>query len=777
MKEQWNIPNLSSIETILNQLRIDIEKLEVNILRQIQQRHEKKIMNVGLEIDQKLIQVTSLIDVLQIRAKTQASQKAYTFLKDGEIEAGTLTYENLAQQVQAIASYLHSCVLPGERALLLYPAGLEFVAAFLGCLAAGVIAIPANLPKRNQKLSRLEAIIQDAQATIVLTTQSQLLTLKSQLEQNLHLTALEYIATDTLAYDSSLSLQSSTICPNPLAFLQYTSGSTGKPKGVMVTQENLLQNLADLDLGWEHTQNSVMVTWLPTFHDMGLIYGMLLPLYKGFSCYMMPPSAFLQRPIRWLTAISRYRATHSAAPNFAYTRCLEKITSEEITTLDLSSWQVALNGAEPVRAEVLEQFAQVFEICGFKYSSFCPGYGLAEATLKVAAVRKSQKPQICRVQTQALKENRIVIATEQDQDVQSLVSCGQTEIDTEIVIVHPNSLKCCGNDEVGEIWVKGTTVAQGYWQRPQETQQTFKAFITDTQEGPFLRTGDLGFIQEEQLYVTGRLKDVIIIRGCNYYPQDIEYTVEQSHPSLRPTCGAAFAVEINGEELLVIAQEVERTAMRQLNKDEIIEAIRRTISQEYQLQVYAILLLKPASIAKTSSGKIQRSTCRTQFLENSFNLVESWYSLRTEAISQKSKSTCSQNYQKTTKLTHQTAESIEQWIADWLHQKLKVNLDTIVASKSFVDFGLDSIYAVELAKDLEDWSKEPLEATIIWNFRTIEALSKYLCDKLNALSVQADSPAIATNIAAKKLDFEELLTALEDTSDEEIAALLNNVRK
>ncbi|HEY9800554.1 MAG TPA: AMP-binding protein [Leptolyngbyaceae cyanobacterium] len=734
-------------------------------------------MNVCLEIDQKLIQVTSLIGVLEIRAKTQASQKAYTFLKDGEIEAGTLTYENLAQQVQAIATHLRSCVLPGERALLLYPAGLEFIAAFLGCLAAGVIAVPANLPKRNQKLSRLEAIIQDAQVTIVLTTQSQLLTLKSQLEQNSHLTALEYIATDTLTHDSSLGWQSFTIRPDSLAFLQYTSGSTGKPKGVMVTQENLLQNLADIDLGLEHTQNSVMVTWLPTFHDMGLIYGMLVPLYKGFSCYMMPPETFLQRPIRWLTAISRYRATHSPAPNFAYTRCLEKITSEEIATLDLSNWQVALNGAEPVRAEILEQFAQTFEPCGFQYSSFCAGYGLAEATLKVAAVRKNQKPQICRVQTQAFKENRIVIATEEEQDAQSLVSCGQTEINTEIVIVHPNSLKRCGNDEVGEIWVKGTTVAQGYWQQPQKTQQTFKAFITDTQEGPFLRTGDLGFIQEEQLYVTGRLKDIIIIRGCNYYPQDIEHTVEQSHPSLRPTCGAAFAVEINGEELLVIAQEVERTAMRRLNKDKIIESIRRAISQEYQLQVYAILLLKPASIAKTSSGKIQRSTCRTQFLENSFNLVESWYNLSPEPISQQSQPTFSQNYQKTTKLTHQAPESIEQWIADWLHQKLNVKLDTIIASKSFVDFGLDSIHAVDLAKDLEDWLKEPLEATIIWNFPTIQALSQYLGNKLNGLIVQADFLAASTNIAAKKLDVEELLTALEDTSDEEMAALLNNVGK
>ncbi|MBW4673437.1 MAG: AMP-binding protein [Desmonostoc geniculatum HA4340-LM1] len=659
-------------------------------------------MNVCLEIDQKLIQATSLIRVLEIRAKTQSSQIAYTFLEDGETEAGTLTYQNLAQQVQAIAAHLHSCVLPGERALLLYPAGLEFVAAFLGCLAAGVIAVPANLPKRNQKLSRIEAIIQNAQATMVLTTQSLLTSLKSQLERNLQLTALEYVATDTLTHDSSLGLQSSTIRPDSLAFLQYTSGSTGKPKGVMVTQENLLQNLADLDLGWEHTQKSVMVTWLPTFHDMGLIYGMLLPLYKGFPCYMMPPSAFLQRPIRWLTAISRYRATHSAAPNFAYTRCLEKITPEQIATLDLSSWQVALNGAEPVRAEVLEQFAQTFEPSGFKYSSFCPGYGLAEATLKVAAIRKSQKPQICRVQTQALKGNRIIIARDEDQGIQHLVSCGQTEIDTEIVIVNPNTLKRCADDEVGEIWVKGTTVAQGYWQRPEETQHTFKALIADTQEGPFLRTGDLGFIQEGQLYVTGRLKDVMIIRGCNYYPQDIEHTVEQSHPALRSSCGAAFTVEINGEEHLVIAQEIERTALRQLNKDEVIEAIRRAVSQEYQLQAHAILLLKPASIAKTSSGKIQRSTCRTQFLENSCNLVDSWHepsTFPTPSSTNVNVSTMKATPTTSADVSQQRADKMINWLRDYA--KTRINSQLIDERRCIppyivMDFGNQGIMGMQI---------------------------------------------------------------------------------
>lgn len=573
-------------------------------------------MTISLEQKFDITQSASLLDILNFRAKYQSKRMAYSFLVDGEIEGKHLTYQRLLQEAKAISAKLQSLVLPGERVLLIYPSGLEFVTGFFGCLLAGVVAIPVNSPKKNQKMARLTSIIENSQASVILSTQSQLDTLKTQLEQ----TDLTYLATDTLTNQSSDDWQPTQIKGDTLAFLQYTSGSTGNPKGVMVNHQNLLETLRDLDLGWDHDENSRMVTWLPTFHDMGLIYGMLLPLYKGFPCYMMSSVAFLQRPICWLKAISDYGATHTAAPNFAYARCVDKITDDQLHDLDLAKWQVALNGAETIRHEILSKFAQKFAACGFNFSTFCPGYGLAEATLKVTAIRRNQSFEVCRVEKEALSRNQIVI-TEEVENSQLLVSCGQTEIETEIAIVNPHTCERCQSYEVGEIWVKGKSVAQGYWQRPEATEHTFKAVIADTLESPYLRTGDLGFLHQGQLYVTGRLKDMIIIRGGNYYPQDIEQSVEQSHPDLRSNCTAAFGIEIEGEERLVIVQEVERTSIRHFNQQEVMEAIRRSVFQDHELQAYAIALIKPASIPKTSSGKIQRHACRDQFLKNQLKLI------------------------------------------------------------------------------------------------------------------------------------------------------------
>jgi len=570
------------------------------------------------------VKLSTLVDLLGKRAQDQSDSTAYTFLQDGEIEACLLTYKELDLKARAIAAQLQSLGATGERALLLYPPGLEFIAAFFGCLYAGVVAVPAYLPRPNRSMSRLQAIAADAQATIALTTTSVLLSnIERRFTDDTELAALRCLATDRVARFLAEDWQAPTLCGSTLAFLSYTSGSTAAPKGVMVSHENILHNSAYIKHAFELGPDSVSVTWLPSFHDMGLLDGVIQPVYTGFPGFLMPPISFLGQPIRWLQAISRYKATHCGGPNFAYELCIQKITPSQRETLDLSSWCTAYNGAEPVRQETLEQFAQIFKPCGFRANFSYPCYGLAEATLMVSGGLACDEPIICTVGADALRKNRVVEASVDFEHVRHLVGSGQAMLDTKIAIANPETLTSCSGDQIGEIWVSSYSVAQGYWNRPEQTDTTFRAYLADTGEGPFLRTGDLGFLKDGELFVTGRLKDVIIIRGRNHYPQDIELTVEESHPALREGCGAAFSVEAEGSEQLVVAQEVERSYLRNLDVDEVVGAIRKAVSEQHELQVYAVLLLKTGSIPKTSSGKIQRHVARAGFLAQSLPLVGS----------------------------------------------------------------------------------------------------------------------------------------------------------
>jgi acyl-CoA synthetase (AMP-forming)/AMP-acid ligase II len=567
--------------------------------------------------------LSTFADLLAYRAQNQPNRTAYTFLHRGETEVGQLTYQELDRQARAIAARLQSLGAVGERALLLYQPGLEFIAAFMGCLYASVVAVPAYPPRRNQKLTRLQAILDNAKAMVVLTTETLLENIERRFAEDPQLATMQWLTTDNIPSELASDWQKPTISSSTIAFLQYTSGSTGTPKGVMVSHGNLLHNSALIHKCFEHTPDSRGVIWLPPYHDMGLIGGVLQPLYGGFPVALMSPVDFLQQPLRWLQAISRYRGTTSGGPNFAYELACSKITPEQKASLDLSSWEVAFTGAEPVRAETLERFAATFEPCGFRKEAFYPCYGMAETTLIVSGGLKAETPVVQQVEGAALEQNRVV-AARGEEGSRKLVGCGKSLVDGKIAIVDPKSLTLLPDNQVGEIWVASPSVAQGYWERPEETEATFNAYLADTGEGPFLRTGDLGFLQEGELFIAGRIKDAIIIRGQNHYPQDIELTVEKSHPALRPNCGAAFAVEVNGSERLVIVQEVKRSYLRKLNVKEVVESIRRAVTAEHNLQVYATVLVKTESIPKTSSGKIQRHACRAGFLAGTLNVVEDW---------------------------------------------------------------------------------------------------------------------------------------------------------
>jgi acyl-CoA synthetase (AMP-forming)/AMP-acid ligase II len=570
---------------------------------------------------------TTIIELLRDRASQQKDGHAYTFLIDGKTESQPLTYGELDRQAKAIGALLQQYQAKGERALLLYPQGLEVIAAFCGCLYAGVIAIPVPPPESGRlkrTLPRLRAIVKDAQATFALTTAGILSLIENVKDEFPEFDQMRWIDTATVDLNLADKWKDPQVDKDQLAYLQYTSGSTSIPKGVMLSHFNLMHHSGYLKRACGYDSNSITLTWMPYFHDYGLVEGMMVPLYNGTPCYVMSPFAFIKRPVQWLKNITKHRVTHSQAPNFAYDLCIRRVKSKDLAELDLSSWQAAGNAAEPINPKVLEKFVETFSPCGFAWETFAPAYGLAEYTLLVSNKPKGTKPVITRLDAASLERDKIVDAKpEQETGVRTIASCGRLVCETKVAIAHPDTLTRCAPDEVGEIWVSDPSVAQGYWQREEETKETFRAYTQDTNEGPFLRTGDLGFLKDGELYITGRIKDLIIIRGTNHYPQDLEWTVQHLHPALRPDYGAAFSIEANGEEQLVIVQEVERRSEK-FDTDRLIGDIRQEIAEEHEIPAHAIVLAKSGTILKTASGKIQRRACRQNFLGGTINIVAAW---------------------------------------------------------------------------------------------------------------------------------------------------------
>jgi acyl-CoA synthetase (AMP-forming)/AMP-acid ligase II len=555
----------------------------------------------------------TIVDLLRRHAIHQGWRPAYTFLVDGEAEKKNLTYEELDRRSRAIGASLQLAGATGGCALLLYPSGLEFIAAFLGCLYAGVIAIPAYPPLPNRPQQRLQGIIEDSQAAIVLTTNAVIAAAGRVISEMPYAKKLRWIATDDIADRLGEKWREPAINGDTLAMLQYTSGSTSDPKGVMVSHSNLLSNEGMIQKAVRQTKDSVFVGWLPLYHDMGLIGITLQTLFLGARSVLMAPTAFLQKPFRWLQAVSEYRAAVSGGPNFAYDLCVRRISPDQRSRLDLSGWTVAFNGAEPISCETLERFSAAFATCGFRKEAFYPCYGLAEATLFVSGGQTGRMPVVRTFQATALENNRAILTDHEQVGGRHLVGCGNNLSDQRIAIVHPEFLTECLQGEVGEVWVSGPNVAQGYWRHPDETEQLFRAYLPRTGEGPFLRTGDLGFVLDGELFITGRLKDLVIIDGRNHYPQDIELTVQKSHAAIRPGGCAAFSANFDGRERLVVVAEIDRRH-RDLDRNEIVKAIRLAVAEQHELRIEHVWLLKTEKVPKTSSGKIQRRACRSNFL-------------------------------------------------------------------------------------------------------------------------------------------------------------------
>ena len=640
----------------------------------------------------------SFAELLDRRAQEQPEAMAYTFLRDGEEVEVSWTYAALQERVRAIAAQFQAADLVGKRALLLYPPGLEFVEAFVACLYAGVVAVPAYPPGSKRSLPRLEALLEDAQPAAVLSASSLAPRLQARRSG---LDRLPWRITDLVDGAEALSWQApDKPAAGEPAFLQYTSGSTSAPKGVMVGEANLLYNEAMIQRAFEQSERSVIVSWLPLYHDMGLIGGVLQPLFVGAHCILMAPVAFLQRPVRWLRAIERFRGSTSGGPNFAYDLCCQRISAEECRDLDLSSWQVAFNGAEPVRAATLERFATTFAPCGFDRRALFPCYGMAEVTLFATGGAVADAPRCLDVDGGEIERDRVLEVAADAPTRQRLVGSGGVPAGTEVVVVEAETRRLCSPDQVGEIWIAGPHVAGGYWGNPDATARDFGARLEgDPQRGPFLRTGDLGFLNRGELFVTGRLKDLIIIRGRNLYPQDIELVAEGAHPELSPAGGAAFGVMDGGEERLVVVHEAVRRPKAAL--EDIADAIRTAVAEEVEVQVQAVVLVGPGGVPKTSSGKVQRGACRARYLAGT---------LRTREVSE---------------LTAEAADVLDaadatpwptaaelagasggEWLETALRQRLAARLrlrpEQISRQRPLTALGLDSLSAIELSNELAE---------------------------------------------------------------------------
>ena len=563
---------------------------------------------------------TSLVALLRDRASSAGDAVSHRFLQDGAAETASLTYAELDRRARAAAVVLRQHAAAGDRVLLLYPPGLEFLVGFFGSLYADLIPVPAYPPRPQQIDERVSAIAADARPAVALSTGETVSRSAGTITVGGAQGALPCISVDALPSGAADEWRPAAVDGASIAHLQYTSGSTASPKGVVVTHGNILANLDDMDRGWRHDASSTIVSWLPAFHDMGLVYGLLAPIYAGIPCVLMPPVVFLQRPVRWLQTIHRYRGTHAAAPNFAYDHCARRVKEDDRAALDLSSWRVAVNGAEPVRADTIDRFCAAFAGARFDRRAFAPGFGLAEATLKVTAMQAGEGPRVSSFSGSALERGQAVTAQDGGADARALVACGAPIADTRVAIVDPTTMEPREEGAVGEIWVGGPSVAAGYWQRPVESAQTFAA-RTANGDGPFLRTGDLGFMHAGQLYVTGRIKDLVIIRGQNYYPQDIELTVERSGAQARPGAAAAFSIERDGEERLVVAFELER-GVKPADRPAQIDLVRAAIATEHELNASDVVLLRIGAIPKTSSGKIQRRACRSAYLDGTLERLD-----------------------------------------------------------------------------------------------------------------------------------------------------------
>lgn len=659
-------------------------------------------------------QAESLAAILQSRALSQPDYPIFTYLADGETEEMPLTYAEFDQKARLLAAALQARQLQGQRVLLLFPQGLDYLVALFGCFYAGAIAVPAYPPRNNRNLLRLLAIMDNCEARAILSDRAGAAHIQ-KMDQDFSGYAL-------LAYEdlieAGLDWQPHRIAAEDIAYLQYTSGSTGTPKGVIIRHKNMMANAVQCQQTYT-PEMMCAVNWIPMYHDMGLM-SMMSYLLRNARCYFLSPVHFVQKPLRWLQAVSKYKAQFTLGPNFAFDLCCEKIKDEDIEGLDLNALESITSGSERVRLSTMLAFHDKFKSCGFDIGKFAPSYGLAEATLIVSTVGPAPTPDVVHKaklrQALALSDLPRPISNPQDYHV----SNGPAVHGATIRVVDHRTRQVQAEGQEGEIWICSPgSISTGYWGLEEDSQATFHNYLPAYPAERYLRTGDLGFMLQGELYITGRIKDIIIIRGRNYYPQDIEYVVANAHPSLQENSGAAFYLEENGQEQLVVVQEVRRAEWRAAQPDEVVDTIRQAISEAFDITPHRIALIFPLSLPKTSSGKVQRQATKEQLLAGKLRIMKEWQLETAETETPDLEGAIDQ-------------PSLLRWLRQKIAEKARMPLADIQAESAFDSYPIESVDAVELSEELSQQLGFQVEAEAFWAMPSIAALATFLAERHQA---------------------------------------------
>jgi amino acid adenylation domain-containing protein len=694
--------------------------------------------------------ISHISQLLAANAAERPAAPAYTFLPDARSEI-RLTYAELERRARTLGAVLARESAAGERVLLLCPPGIDYLVSLYACWTAGLVAVPAYAPRNQRQTARIAAIADDCRPTVALGSGALLARAQTLLAAAGYSAPLRWIAADRSgSLEEPLPPVDHRAPPGELALLQYTSGSTGDPKGVMVTHRNVIANLVATNARFEMSREDIGCIWLPPYHDMGLIGGILQPMFAGCHVVLMPPTSFLQNPAHWLQTISRYRATVAGGPNFGYELCVDRITDQQTRDLDLSCWRLAFNGAEPIRAETLQRFCSRFSNAGFRSSSLYSCYGLAEATLMISGGRPGEGPVHLPLQRDSLERFRVDVAPDGDPGRRVMVGCGRPLEGHRLLIVNPDTARICARNEIGEIWIDGPSVAAGYWEKPESTREVFRAQPIDfDSQQSFLRSGDLGFLHDGELYVTGRIKDIIIIAGRNLYSQDIEQAVAGCPASVRALGGAAISLPSDSGERLVLLQELERG--QHSDHAGIVGEIRRVIVETFDIAPHMIVLLPPNSIPRTTSGKIRRAAAAEMFQRGEFAVIFQWQSQPEN------------DGRGPLELPAPSYEAIRGFLIRYVAQASGAAVDAIDTSQPIAYYGLGSVQAVKLAAEFQTWLGRPIAPTLAWDFPTIEKLSRHLSGLSEAESVASshqarrmDEPIAIVGMAGRFADARDL---------------------